>query len=417
MAPAQTKGSPGRRFQGVLPALLLGLPLAAALLAALHLAPLPESITHYVRYPVENVEVVLFSCALGALGAKLWQHAGERAACRRDLVPAWDGDTVPVAEAPRLLAKLQRQPRSLRGTTLGKRLAAVLEFLTGRGSAADLDDQLRALADNDAVAQENSFALVRFITWAIPILGFLGTVLGITQAISGVTPEKLEHSLSTVTDGLAEAFDATALALGLTMVTMFLTFLVDRLEQGVLEGVDAVIDRQLAHRFERTSPAGGEAVVAVREHGQEVLRAAEVLVQRQAEVWARTLEEVDTRRLTADEQLQERFTAALETALRQALAAHAAEAATLHARTLEQQVATERLAEAVTRQAGELARLHAAEEQLAKVQESLARNLEVLAGAGSFEEAVHSLTAAVHLLTAKAQPRLRREGHPPGAAA
>src|SRR5947209_3986391 len=113
MAPAQTKTSPGRRFQGVLPALLLGLPLAAALLAAAHFAPLPEAITHYVRYPVENVEVVLFACALGALMTKLWQHAGERAACRRDLVPAWDGDAVPVGEAPRLLARLERQPRAL----------------------------------------------------------------------------------------------------------------------------------------------------------------------------------------------------------------------------------------------------------------------------------------------------------------
>ena len=79
-------------------------------------------------------------------------------------------------------------------------------------SAAGLRLFLRSLADQDSLTLEGSNALVRFITWAIPILGFLGTVLGITGAISGVTPEVLEKSLSTVTDGLSLAFDTTAVA-------------------------------------------------------------------------------------------------------------------------------------------------------------------------------------------------------------
>ena len=65
----------------------------------------------------------------------------------------------------------------------------------------------------------------------------------ITQSISGITPEKLENSLSEVTDGLALAFDATALALGLTMLTMFLSFMVERAEQAILDTVDRYTDR------------------------------------------------------------------------------------------------------------------------------------------------------------------------------
>src|SRR5205085_5071560 len=121
-----------------------------------------------------------------------------------------------------------------------------LDFLKNRGSARGLDDQLRALADEDALALDGSYSLTRFITWAIPILGFLGTVLGITGAISGVTPEVLENSLSTVTDGLALAFDATALGLALTMTTMFLSFLVERAEQNILASVDRFVENQLA---------------------------------------------------------------------------------------------------------------------------------------------------------------------------
>ena len=63
--------------------------------------------------------------------------------------------------------------------------------------------------------------------------------------MTGVTPEVLEKSLSTVTDGLSLAFDCTALAL--TMTAMFLSFLVERAEQGVLEGVDRYVDRSMSY--------------------------------------------------------------------------------------------------------------------------------------------------------------------------
>src|SRR5262249_27675167 len=156
-----------------------------------------------------------------------------------------------------LLAALGRAPARLRNTYLGQRVAAVLDFLCQRRSAAELDDHLRTLSDNDSVALEATYALTRFITWAIPILGFLGTVLGITDAISGATPEVLEKNLSQVTDGLGLAFDATALALALTMVTMFCSFLVERREQEVLEEVDRYVERQLAHRFQRGGHEAG----------------------------------------------------------------------------------------------------------------------------------------------------------------
>src|SRR5262249_50114828 len=159
------------------------------------------------------------------------------------------------------------------------------DFLRRRGSAQELDDHLRDLADADALALENSYSLVRFITWAIPILGFLGTVLGITGAISGVTPDKLEHDLNSVTDGLAMAFDTTALALGLTMITMFLTFLVERTETSMLDAVDRYTDRHLAHRFERVGAGiGGELAEVVRQ-----------LARQQTEVWSKALEESDRR--------------------------------------------------------------------------------------------------------------------------
>jgi biopolymer transport protein ExbB/TolQ len=424
---------------------LIGVPLAAGVLALIRLGPLRGSaLERYVHHPVEMVEVLLFSCAMAALGVKLVWGLWERAACRLELLPHWDGQPVPVADAPRLRADMQGQNAGRLRTYLVRRVDAVLDFVRSRGSADGLDDQLRALADADAIAQENSYALIRFITWAIPILGFLGTVLGITTAIAGVTPEILEKSLSSVTDGLAVAFDSTAVALALTMMTMFVSFLTERLEQSVLEAVDHYVDVHLAHRFERTGADGGAFIDVVRQNTQVLLKATEQVVQQQAAVWAGALTAAQAQWTTAGQREQQQLTDALAQALERTLHSHQQHLADLEQRVESRSSAlVERLAElagaindagrshqeslvrvldAVAAQADALARLQDDGKQLIRLQDVLQHNLAALHHSGSFEQAVLSLTAAVHLLTARvvpgaAAPTGNRLSQRPGAAA
>jgi biopolymer transport protein ExbB/TolQ len=397
-----------RRSLTTVAAFGFGLPLAGTILALIHYGALANTpLHHYLSHAVEQVEIVLFCLAFSGLLAKVWQNVAERRAFRAAVLPAWDGRPVPVSEASKLLAGVSRLSASVQKSWLVNRVAGVLDFLASRGSAADLDDHMRDLADSDANALENSYALIRFITWAIPILGFLGTVLGITGAINGVTPEKLEKNISEVTDGLALAFNATALALALTMITMFLSYLVDRLEQSVLGSVDEYTTRHLAHRFAReaTGPGGDVA--------EAVLRTTDEVVKRQATVWAAALDEINRRHAESATKAQERLTTALEAALEKTLRSHAERLSAtekVSGKLLEQVAA---LAAAVTQQHAALAKLQEGERQLVRLQETLARNLDSLAGAGSFEEAVHSLTAAVHLLTARATipaPPTKRPG-------
>jgi biopolymer transport protein ExbB/TolQ len=403
------------RRSTVLPALVIGVPLATAILAALYSEPLKETKAHeYVKNPVECVEVVMFCVALGALGTKLLRNVRERRATRLELLPAWDGKPAPVTDASGLIAGLDVVPKRWHHTAQVRRVHAVLDFLRRRGSAQELDDHLRDLADADALALETSYSLVRFITWAIPILGFLGTVLGITGAISGVTPEVLEKSLSTVTDGLAMAFDTTALALGLTMITMFLTFLVDRAESSVLDAVDRYTDRQLAHRFERVGVGLGSEVA-------EVVRQ---LAQRQTEVWAKAVEKMEQRRADIEKTQVERLTAALEQAMQRTLVAHGQRLAAMERQSLEQctaflermtsvaeaveetghsqRLALMQVAERIGEQVEAMNRLQDGEQHLLRLHEALNQNLAAVTASGAFEQALHSLTAAVHLLTARA---------------
>jgi hypothetical protein len=386
----------------------------------------------------------MFCCAVSALGAKFVQSLLEARAFAADVLPPWNGRPVPVGEATNLLPNLHRLPKRLQNTFLVQRIRAVLDFLCQRGSADELDDQMRALLDSDAVVLEGSYALTRFITWAIPILGFLGTVLGITDAISGATPEVLEKNMSHVTDGLSYAFDATALALSLTMITMFCSFLVERREQNILEAVDREVERQLAHRFLRVAGDSGPFVEALRQNTQVLLDATGQLVQRQAEVWARALTENERRTHEASARQQEQMAGALEAALKGTLQTHSQLLAGLEKQTLEQsarlfeqlatlasvvrqhghdqQTALTRVGENLAAQVKALGGLQQGEQHLLHLQAGLQQNLAALAGAGTFEQTLHSLTAAIHLLTAKAgaQPQAAAPPHPrlhPGKAA
>ncbi|MFO0928995.1 MAG: MotA/TolQ/ExbB proton channel family protein [Gemmataceae bacterium] len=424
-----------RRHGSTLTVLLLGAALAGGVLALFHYGPLRNSVAfRYVEFPVQWVEVLFFCCGLGALFLKFVQLRGEHGACGNEVLPRWDGKPVPAERASELAASLDRQPARVQDTYLGRRLRAVLDFVCQRKSAADLDDQLRTLADNDAIAQENSFALVRFITWAIPILGFLGTVIGITGAISGVTPEVLEESLSSVTDGLSEAFDSTALALGLTMLLMFVTFLVERQEQALLELVDRLTEQWLGHRFARDAGNGGGATAVIQHGAQELAAAVEGILVKQAEVWSATLKAPEARAVDLLDRIQEKLTTALGQALDQTIDAYSQRLAALEERAVEQstrlmtqiadmgaaiqqtgidqQAALQKVVDRIGQQAELLAQLQKDTGTVANLQATLQSNLAALADANAFEEAVHSLTAAVHLLTARSGgtsgPRLAR---------
>lgn len=390
-------------------ALAIGVPLGALILAAFHFSPVKDTPAfRYVEHPTQWALVLFFCVGLGALAHKLFLWWGERAALDTGVLPHWDGKPQPVSQAGDLLTSVERHRAS--GSWLGQRAAALLRFVSQRGSAEQVDDQLRTLADNDEVANDSSYSFLRFITWAIPILGFLGTVIGITAAIGNVSPDRLENDMGAFTGGLAEAFDATALALGLTMVLMFATSLVERMEQSLLSEITSLAEERLAHRFAQAGgPEDASLVSAIQEQTAQLLAAQGGPVAQMVEM------------------LQMRMMATMQQAMGESLTQFAQQtgaivqqmtalASAIREAGQQQQQALLRVAEGVATQAAVLGKLQEGEANLVHLQAVLHQNLAALASASNFEQAVHSLTAAVHLLTARggggngAAPRLSIHG-------
>ena len=94
-------------------------------------------------------------------------------------------------------------------------------LVVGNGSSkmanqeVQVASMMQSQSDIDANSIAGSYTISKVFLWAIPILGFIGTVLGISEAIGGFStetsdPEKLKESISSVTGGLPQARAADA---------------------------------------------------------------------------------------------------------------------------------------------------------------------------------------------------------------
>ena len=184
----------------------------------------PLVVRYLAGHWVEYVEVGMFFVGIAALFLRLQGvFAQRRRVDTEPLGPIPAGGQTP-EDADALIEQLDEHDA---GERLSARLRRALDFVRRTGSANELEDHLKYLADVEGARASQSYGLVRFVIWAIPIMGFLGTVIGITVAIANLSPSQMEN-ITDVVAGLGTAFDTTATALGLSMVLMFSHFLVDR---------------------------------------------------------------------------------------------------------------------------------------------------------------------------------------------
>lgn len=114
------------------------------------------------------------------------------------------------------------------------RILVALSNLENLGRVSEVDDILRSEAENETEIMETSYSLLNGFVWAIPVFGFIGTVLGLSQAIgafggvlgSAEDLSQITGSLRLVTAGLATAFDTTLVALVFAVaIQLTITFL------------------------------------------------------------------------------------------------------------------------------------------------------------------------------------------------
>jgi hypothetical protein len=197
---------------------------------------------------------------------------------------AFDLGLLPTEEGARILPvdarPLQRKVDQINAARGPFILANMIRLALGKyaisRSSQDVSETVRMQGEVELGRMVTTMATVHYLAWAIPAIGFLGTVRGLSLSL-GMAEKVKKVDLNTLNDFLGEttrhlntAFDCTLVALALSVPIMFLIHSVQRDEESM------VIDCQqycLEHLVNRLYEPGTHAEEAAEVQPRAAIRA------------------------------------------------------------------------------------------------------------------------------------------------
>jgi biopolymer transport protein ExbB/TolQ len=291
---------------------------------------------YFLGHPIAIATTVLFWCGIAVLISKLWKLAAQwnrlESIRDQDLTPpptdespadAWMEQHDASFVAGRWISEIRCLPLVTRTSRLVHRLEELLTRQTQRGTTKHLADDLRELSARDADAAHDSFGLVRIIIWAIPMLGFLGTVIGITQTLGGLDFTDGTAAVDRLKSGLYVAFDTTALGLVLSVLAIFIQFPVERSEQRLLAAIDGRVGHLVSAHLPSDEAADNQTAL-IAELCTGIRAAVAESLASQAKLWRQTIDEAHQQWQSLHDANANHVTEAFQETLVPALNDHAA---------------------------------------------------------------------------------------------
>ena len=181
----------------------------------------PQSIYIVLRDFEQETCIILFLWALSMIGMKMSRTMKERALLDRELLQVSAGTSILPEDARQYARPIQALPKKEQSFLLPRALQASLHRFGTTRSVQDVSATVRAICESESDRLESELAIVRYIAWAIPSVGFLGTVRGIGVAL-GQAQQAVNGDILGVTTSLGVAFNSTFVALVTSILLMFL---------------------------------------------------------------------------------------------------------------------------------------------------------------------------------------------------
>ncbi len=333
-SPPDSSSATAPRSTGTLPA-SLGVLAAGVFYLVVWGSGLPALSRYFLGHPVAVVATTLFWIAVAILIHKHWTVSAQWTRFRRirdeDLLPSlqsespagrWREQHDAAHAARQWITAIDQLPSATRRSLVVNRLRELLTRQTHRGTTKHLADDLRELSGRDADAAHDSLGLVRIIVWAIPMLGFLGTVIGITQTLGGLDFSDGTAAVDRLKSGLYVAFDTTALGLVLSVVAIFFQFPIERSEQRLLAALDSRIGQLLSACLPSDDAADNQTAL-VSNLCDGIRAAVAESISSQTELWRQTIDEANRHWHEVQKAGADEFAQVVQASLTPALRNHA----------------------------------------------------------------------------------------------
>jgi biopolymer transport protein ExbB/TolQ len=192
----------------------------AALQAAGEDTSAQRSLAVVIRDFEQETCFILLIWALAIMGYKGRQNLQEQQLLEEELLAIPEGTSGLPEDARQFSRSLEALPAAQQNYLLPRTLLSALQRFATTGSIPAVSDTVREQCDGESDRLDSELSMVRYIAWAIPSIGFIGTVRGIGDAL-GQAYKAVEGDISGVTVSLGVAFNSTFVALVLSIIIMF----------------------------------------------------------------------------------------------------------------------------------------------------------------------------------------------------
>jgi biopolymer transport protein ExbB/TolQ len=194
-------------------------------------------------------EIIHFVWAMLIIGYKALLVRRERKLLDRELIHVPEGIKVLPEDAKDYARQLEALPEEQKGMLVVRALQRTLDRFAATRSIRDSAETSRAVCDSEADRLDSGLAMIRYIAWAIPAIGFIGTVRHIGDALLQAN-QAVGGDITAVTSSLGIAFNATFVALSLTIVLMFFLHQLQQSQEQFVHDTDHWIDHHLIRHMQ-----------------------------------------------------------------------------------------------------------------------------------------------------------------------
>ncbi len=215
---------------------------------------------------VQALTLLLFFWSLAILVLKWKKLKRQRDSMLLDVLPTELSKEITVDSLDKFHAHVHSLPGEPGESYLINRAIRGLEHFRVRRNAAETVTMMESQSAIDANTVASSYTIVKVFIWAMPIMGFIGTVIGVSYAVAslGGSLENasdisvVKESLNKVFEGLGTAFDTTLLALILSLFVKIPASALQKNEEDLVTWVDEYCNENLLKRLNDGREGAGE---------------------------------------------------------------------------------------------------------------------------------------------------------------
>lgn len=196
---------------------------------------------------------ILFFWALAVLGFKAMRVQGQQRHLEMDMLGR-GADILTPNDAPQIISHIdQTLPEREQDYLLPRAITVGLERFMVTRRVPDASSAAIQTLETEAERMESELSMIRYVGWAIPSIGFIGTVRGIGEALRQAH-RAVEGDISGVTQSLGTAFNSTFIALLLSIILMFVIYQIQRAQERLVLDTERYCETNLV-RFLRSDMA------------------------------------------------------------------------------------------------------------------------------------------------------------------